>query len=356
MQNPITTEASPNEGHLVPSARWGWVSATLFSDARVLEWVRVMFGSFDAGGAGPSELAVSRSLDLVSAWVETLHGHGDCARELRQIARHVGAKGIDIVRIELPDRTTGSVLTTQSAAIPADNVLCAALVDSVGFGHLRVGQVHWASDLLADETFDRRWTNDRKFRSAALAAAAIIVLERRPSGRLDVAEIQYGVAPNGPQLRALAMMAPILSRRWANRQPGLAHHLLKQSRAHETSVLRPAGNVAVLDAANPAGLTRAEFRLCALINNGVDLNDLAMAAGIRPSTAKAHLRSIYDKTGCRNRAALVQKLMSQQPALHGLPFIGVAISPYRPSRGRRGFVRGHVAPAGGGQFTSAASD
>lgn len=58
------------------------------------------------------------------------------------------------------------------------------------------------------------------------------------------------------------------------------------------------------------GLTPAEGRLLALLVRGSTLKQSALALGITYNTARAHLRIIFEKTGTKRQAALLQLVLS----------------------------------------------
>jgi DNA-binding CsgD family transcriptional regulator len=60
------------------------------------------------------------------------------------------------------------------------------------------------------------------------------------------------------------------------------------------------------------GLTPAQARLAARVVAGEDLTDAAAALGIRASTARTHLKALFEKTGVRRQAALVRVLLSAE--------------------------------------------
>lgn len=67
------------------------------------------------------------------------------------------------------------------------------------------------------------------------------------------------------------------------------------------------------------GLTQAEASVAALLANGGSIADAADGLGISPNTVRAHLRSIFAKTGVKRQSQLVQLVHHSLPALaqHG---------------------------------------
>lgn len=70
-------------------------------------------------------------------------------------------------------------------------------------------------------------------------------------------------------------------------------------------------------------LTEAEALVVHRLALGQRTADIAIGMGVQPNTVKAHLRSIYGKTGCRHQAALLSLVLRsaamrpvQQPTTH----------------------------------------
>ena len=269
-----------------------------------------------AGVAAPGP-GLLEAVDLVSARVETLHGQGDCRESLRRLSHLVGASGAEVLRFEpgsLSPHRLLSVSGTAGRALPDrySGGLSVLVNRNIGLKRLEVARSHGARDLIADGAFHQTALAEDHLRDAALADAVVVILERRGMGRHDVLELHYRTAPTTAQRRLLDTLAATLARRWAARQPGISRRLRAAGRPTLVALpVRPSQS-ALLGYDNPAGLTRAEYRLCVLLRDGVSPADLAASAGIRPSTAKSHLRSIYDKTGCRGRAELMQRLMGEE--------------------------------------------
>ncbi len=58
------------------------------------------------------------------------------------------------------------------------------------------------------------------------------------------------------------------------------------------------------------GLTPAEARLLGALIAGERLPDYARRHGVSPTTARTHLRSLFDKTGERRQSDLIRRALS----------------------------------------------
>ncbi len=84
-------------------------------------------------------------------------------------------------------------------------------------------------------------------------------------------------------------------------------------------------------------LTRAETALAMELANGLSLEEAAEALNVRRNTARAHLRSIFSKTGVRRQTELVRIILNSVVAL-GKP--GLALLPgAKASRKKTGLTQ-----------------
>jgi len=72
-------------------------------------------------------------------------------------------------------------------------------------------------------------------------------------------------------------------------------------------------------------LTKAETSLAMELANGLSLEEAAEALNIRRNTARAHLRSIFSKTGVRRQTELVRILLNSVVAL-GKPKVALKVA------------------------------
>ena len=83
-----------------------------------------------------------------------------------------------------------------------------------------------------------------------------------------------------------------------------------QTRAKPTRLIQDKV-VAALDATNPLGLTRCEFRVCTLVREGLVTKSIAEALGVKVSTVRSHMHSIYLKAGVSGHVELLHMLKSE---------------------------------------------
>jgi hypothetical protein len=79
-------------------------------------------------------------------------------------------------------------------------------------------------------------------------------------------EMHFSAHRGTGQHALINMCAPTLADTWSRRKPGLMTELiLKRNRPNPTAL----AEVPILGADNPAGLSRAEFRVCLLLSAGL---------------------------------------------------------------------------------------
>jgi DNA-binding CsgD family transcriptional regulator len=159
------------------------------------------------------------------------------------------------------------------------------------------------TDIEADprlESFHRR---------RRLTELAIIPLSVEDKATMFL-ELHFSAHRGTGQHALINMCAPTLADTWSRRKPGLMTELiLKRNRPNPTAL----AEVPVLSAENPAGLSRAEFRVCLLLSAGLSAKLVCSRLGISESTLRTHLRSIYAKTDTHSQSELLFVLLSSKP-------------------------------------------
>lgn len=146
-----------------------------------------------------------------------------------------------------------------------------------------------------------------RLQRADLEDIAIVPLENGPA-HSDFLELQFAARVPLHDRMLLETMCPLVAQTWQERSPGavaamMAGRLSRVARERAASEAKP-----ILDADNPAGLTRSEFKVCALIHEGHLPADIAKALNVKTSTLRSHMRSIYLKTGVSGQVELVHRL------------------------------------------------
>ncbi|EYD76717.1 transcriptional regulator, LuxR family [Rubellimicrobium mesophilum DSM 19309] len=249
--------------------------------------------------------AESGLIAAIASWCECLQGRQPLLAALKHLAEGLDARAICLSRhsreaggsvrsviYNLPSSVRPSVEVTRSYA---DCVL-GRYVDrprpaSVWFSSFTEG-----NDDPSLEVFQER---------ARIAETVIVALALEEKWA-DYLEIHLPVAPGGGAQGLFNTLADTLSRTWIRRSPGLFSDAMLASRAQGHSPLREP----ILSTANPARLSRAEFRVCVLLSRGLSTSSVCSELSISPSTLKAHLRSIFAKTETSSMTELLYLLLA----------------------------------------------
>jgi DNA-binding CsgD family transcriptional regulator len=147
-------------------------------------------------------------------------------------------------------------------------------------------------------------------RRRGLKDILVVVLESR-TGHSDYLEIHLRWEADGSLEAKVDALAPLLSRFWANRKPGLVADFLGRRRLQRVSrgkSMTP--DAPMLSDLNPAGLTRSEFRVCALVRRGLTVKAVSEEMGLSVTTIRTHLRNVYAKTGVSGFNELAHRLIA----------------------------------------------
>ncbi len=128
---------------------------------------------------------------------------------------------------------------------------------------------------------------------------------------LDVLEFHFASNSSNRHQLLLNMLAGTLSDTWQRRRPGLLTEAMLARAAKEeesSNALIP-----LLSAENPSRLSRAEFRVCLLLSQGLSNEKVVEELEISLATLRTHLRNIYAKTGALGHSDLLYKLLNFAP-------------------------------------------
>jgi DNA-binding CsgD family transcriptional regulator len=135
---------------------------------------------------------------------------------------------------------------------------------------------------------------------------AIVPLSQSPKS-MDLLELHFAGDSARWHYLSLNMVAGTLSETWASRKPGLLTESFVQRTVREA---QPEGLLPLLSCENPARLSRAEFRVCLLLGQGLSNERIRAELTISLATLRTHLRNIYAKTGSDGHSELLYKLLN----------------------------------------------
>jgi DNA-binding CsgD family transcriptional regulator len=242
---------------------------------------------------------------LSGTWVATLlefvkwsQGQQPLDPALEAIAKHLGASAVCFAR---RDRTKSGLRMIRIIDIephrskPSLERSYALEMLGQELDQLKAGAAVLCSEVLAD----RREPDAGLVRlvgAHGVREIGLICVGNR-AGIRDVIEFHFCRAPRVSWATEAASIGLSLSEVYAGRPFGLVeHYLISRSASHMRKRAEDQKPL-VLGVENPLGLTRAEWRLCMMIANGLSKSGAAREMGVSENTIRTHLRNVYAKTG-----------------------------------------------------------
>ena len=241
-------------------------------------------------------------------WCDCLREGGAITEGLEALAGAFGAQRAAITRISRENNTARTVIWDAEGAGARGRSFADAVLGAYAFS-ARAGSI-WPSAMVSSGA--GREALARFHAERRLCEAVVIPIAVGPKA-VDCLELHFA-EPMESRYAALTVMADVIVGSWARRAPGrFLEELLRSGRSE-----RPwHGDDDLLCASNPAGLSRAEYRICLMLGRGLSGSALARELDIRPTTLRTHLRNIYGKTGVGGQAELVFLLLSGRRRVGG---------------------------------------
>lgn len=240
----------------------------------------------------------------IADWCHAVQGAVTYKHGLLAIAAGFGARAATLVKAA---KTRDGKIKSISVEVQPD-AKCGALdrsfCDLILGAYLpnaKVGSVWYASMAAHAEAPELLQLKNQR----SLAETVVIVLGQ--DGKwVYLLELHFSHRLSAGAGAMLTSLCDTLCHTWSRRSPGLFSESLldRQPEKMNADLAAP-----LLSDFNPAGLSRAEFRVCLLLGNGLNRDALAKELKISHSTLRSHLRQIYDKADCRNLNDLLRRLL-----------------------------------------------
>lgn len=252
----------------------------------------------------------SSIIHAIVTWSEALNGKISLQEALVDLATGLGAEVATIVRTQLSDQKPVRIAACDLAKDAAGRRPLRRSFADAFFGapilHARAASMWVASAHLDDATGDpslQEWQAARR-----LKEFLVLIMAAGPNTR-DHIELHFR-DPLAPEAEALLQaMLPDMARVWSSRKVGLITRTMLNHRSNDQWEFRHATRVRILGSDNPLRLSRAEFRVCLLLSQGLVIQAVVRELGLSEPTIRTHLRNIYAKVSCGSLAELVFQLM-----------------------------------------------
>ena len=262
------------------------------------------------------------AMHAIVSWCEALSGAVSLQSALTALVAGLGAEAGVIVRTQMTDPRPVRIALCDLARGTPTRPLQRSFADAY-FGPLiyraRAATIWQAQAHADDATGDpslAEWQAARRMKEFL-----VLVLSSGPQTR-DHIELHFRDALSRPTETTIACMLPDMVRVWASRRVGLITRTIINHRPGAQSDFHSGGRVKILGADNPLRLSRAEFRVCLMLGNGLMVQAVAKELALSEATVRTHLRNIYSKTECNSLAELVFRLMDGR----SIPDMPVSIS------------------------------
>jgi len=271
----------------------------------------------DGGDSRGQEGFAQASLEAVAIWCLAAQGAMSIAQALRRIANMLKADIAAIARVDhaSPSRENGPSAYARVVAFDRRSVSSAEVAGfRVSYAEaICGGNVIAAKPGTIWKARTADFENDPRLHSPLshrkLVATVVIALQHH-SNSSDFVELHFREETSAAFANTLTQLGPVLATAWKGRVPGLMlQNMITVRRAD--SRRDPASDAAVLSVDNPCELSRAEYRVCLLLSNGLNRDAVRRELSIGLSTLRSHLSNVYAKTGTSSQAELVQRLLAR---------------------------------------------
>lgn len=252
-------------------------------------------------------------IEAIADWCDALHGDLALEDAFTALATGLGAEAGLLVRTHMNDFRPIRIAVWDRLGTRSSSPLKTSFADGRFGPHMarpRPATIWLASQHDGDGDADpalETWQARR-----GMSEFAVLVLASGPTTR-DHIELHFKNQISVAMQSALSVVVPTMARTWASRQVGLVTRTVVNHRiTQDPGPMRPARK-ALLGPANPARLSRAEFRVCLLLSRGLSVLGVASELAVSEATVRSHLRSIYAKTETSGLAELVFNLLRAKP-------------------------------------------
>ncbi|WP_216600411.1 helix-turn-helix transcriptional regulator [Ruegeria sp. HKCCD4318-2] len=241
-------------------------------------------------------------------WTKAVNNNGSLLKAAKMLMHLLNADALLVVRASKNERKIKHIARCciqQGKIWPSQPQTQAELIFGAIISTAKQGSVWKLTDTMLSGTEPKSRYEYHK--PEGLVEVIVIPLEKYET-HIDFIELHYSVSPLCSDLDLLAILTSTLSNGWRNRLPGMISARTERPRSHRLVGGSGDENVPILDPQNPAALSRSEFRVCAMLREGMTVKFISENLSVGPATVRSHLSSIFSKTGASNQVELLHLL------------------------------------------------
>ncbi len=258
-----------------------------------------------------------RVLDGIASWCGGLHGSMPLQDALTALASGLGASTAAISRhyhkhedapraVALYDKEVSNV----DAPILLRRSLCQDVLGYL-FEKARAATIWFDSDLSDDPA----WTPSEVLKNWKIVRQleeVVVITLATSHQHNDYIEFHFERELTRAERFELESLVATIVRSWNGCKPGLVTQAAVDERFLRSRKKKESKqwDTPLLSMANPAKLSRAEFRVCVLISHGLSIKGICDELDLSENTVRSHLRAIYGKTGACGMAELLYRILS----------------------------------------------
>lgn len=258
-----------------------------------------------------------RILDGIAGWCGGLHGSMGLQDALKSLASGFDAEAAALARhLGNEERPRAAALWD---AVQGDSdrpdlrrPFCPDVLGYL-YNRARAATVWFMSEHLDDPAWECTPTLSNWRLSRGVEEIVVLSLAVTPRQH-DYLEFHFTRPLARSEKLEFETLAPTIVRSWSGRKTGLVTQAQMDERMVRARAAAEAGkmtwNAPILGTSNPAGLSRAEFRVCLLLSRGLSVKAVTDELGLSEATVRTHLRSIYSKTETSGIAELLYRILS----------------------------------------------
>lgn len=260
-----------------------------------------------------------RVLDGIASWCGGLHGSMPLGEALDALASGFGAECAALSRHLKTEDRPRTVAVSDQGHVDGDMPRLGRGLARDVMGYLYPSARASTVWFLSDHLDDRAWTSSDTLTNWRLSRdmqEIVVLVLASNQQQSDYIEFHFPRSLERSEKLEFETLLPTIVRSWAGRKTGLVtqarmdDRVLRARADAEADRLR--WDAPILGVPNPAGLSRAEFRVCLLLSRGLSVKGVTDELGLTEATVRTHLRSIYSKTETSSLAELLYRILSSR--------------------------------------------